>query len=218
MASRAPCSPWCPRRSIPARVVSIAWPTNMASRTPWMGHGRLRPMALTRERGGTHAPTRGSGRRAPRAAARYPHGGGQLPALGHGDRRGPRPAPCARPGAQGPEAGPSAGELRGRTGPAHRVRPRLASAARAAGARAARIHRRHACLYGTRTDRADEPFDQLPQRLICPRCRALRDAHRHTAVYRLRSHGVGPLPHRQKADTACRAAEGRSGRRLGRSS
>ena len=98
-------------------------------------------------------------------------------------------------------------------GLAHRVRHRLAPAARAPGARAARDHRRHARLHGARTDRTDEPLDRFPQRPLRARRHALPDAHGHPAVHRVRSDGVGALPHRQKAGAAQRAAGGRPGRR-----
>ena len=45
---------------------------------------------------------------------------------------------------------------------AHRLWYRLASPARAPDARAARVDRRHARLYGARTDRTDEPLDRFP--------------------------------------------------------
>src|SRR6202030_1384469 len=98
-----------------------------------------------------------------------------------------------------------------RRGQAHRLRYCFASAARAPGAGAARIDRGHARLYGARTDRTNEPLDRCPQRPLRPRRHALSDAHGLTAVYRGRSHGVGPLPYRQKAGAAKRAAGDRPG-------
>ena len=55
---------------------------------------------------------------------------------------------------------------------------RLAAAARAPVARAARDHRRHTRLHGPGTDRADESVDRFPQRSLCARRDALRDADR----------------------------------------
>ena len=107
------------------------------------------------------------------------------------------------------------GESRDRRGPAHRFRHRLAAAARAPGARTARVHRRHARLHGARADRTDESLDRFAQRPLCARRHALRDADRHAAVHGVRSDGMGALPHREAADAARRAAEGRSRRRVG---
>ena len=50
--------------------------------------------------------------------------------------------------------------------PAHRLRHRLAPAARAAGARPARVHRRDPRLYGAGADRPDESLDRFPQRSL----------------------------------------------------
>jgi hypothetical protein len=63
-----------------------------------------------------------------------------------------------------------------RSDAADRVWHRLASAARASCARAAGVHRRHACLYGPRTDRANEPLDRFAQRPLCARRHILSDA------------------------------------------
>ena len=49
-------------------------------------------------------------------------------------------------------------------------------------------------------------FDRFAQRPLFARSHALSDAHGLTAVHRVRSHGVGPLPYRQKAGAAKRAA------------
>ena len=76
----------------------------------------------------------------------------------------------------------------------------------------------HARLHGARTDRTDEPLDRLPQRPLRARRHALPDAHGLTAVHRVRSDGVGPLPYRQKAGAAQRAAGERPGPGLGTSS
>jgi hypothetical protein len=62
------------------------------------------------------------------------------------------------------QTGEYSGEPRHRRGQAHRVRHRIAPATRAAGARAARIHRRHPRLHGPRTDRAHELLGRRPQR------------------------------------------------------
>src|SRR2546421_51261 len=72
-------------------------------------------------------------------------------------------SPPGRPRPQGPETRQYPRELRRWCGEAHRFRHRDAVAARTTDARAARNHRRHARLYGARTDRADEPFDRLAQ-------------------------------------------------------
>ena len=71
-------------------------------------------------------------------------------------------APPPRPGSggghpQGHQARPRPGQRRDRPGLADRLRHRLATAARAAGARTARDHRRHPRLHGPRADRAHEP-------------------------------------------------------------
>ena len=78
-------------------------------------------------------------------------------------RHGSGQAPPERPHPQGHQAGQYPGELRGWTGAAHRLRPRLAPAARAPGARAARDDRRYPRLHGTGADRPDEPLDRCPQ-------------------------------------------------------
>ena len=101
-----------------------------------------------------------------------------------------------------------------RSDAADRVWHRLASAARASCARAAGVHRRHACLYGPRTDRANEPLDRFAQRPLCARRHILSDAHRPSAVQRDRSDGMGPLPYRQKACNACGAVGERPDRHL----
>ena len=90
-------------------------------------------------------------------------------------------------------------------GAAHRLRHRLAAAARTTDARAARNHRRHAGLYGARTDRTDEPLDRFAQRPLFARRHVLSDAHGRAAVHRVRSDGVGPLPYREEAGAARRA-------------
>src|SRR5467141_3811135 len=82
---------------------------------------------------------------------------------------GPPTGPPARPRPQGHQAGQYPGEPHDRRGQAHRLRHRFASAARAPGARAARIDRGHAGLYGARADRADEPLGRRPQRPLCAR-------------------------------------------------
>ena len=86
-----------------------------------------------------HAGARGYRRfRAARAAARRADGGRELLASCHRHRRGCGQAAPARPCPQGHQAGQHSGELHDRRGAAHRVRHRLAPAARAPGARAAR--------------------------------------------------------------------------------
>ena len=177
------------------------------------GAWAVRPLALERERGRSTLVLEDPGGEPLERLLGAPMAVGSFLPLADRHRRGPRQAPRARPGAQGPEARPSPGELRGRTGPAHRVRPRLAAAARAAGARATRVHRGHARLHGARTDRPDEPLDRFPQRPLRARCHALPDAHGLAAVHRVRSHGVGPLPYRQKAGAAQRAVGDDPGRR-----
>ena len=87
--------------------------------------------------------------------------------------------------------------------------------ARAAGARAARDHRRYACLHGARTNRADEPLDRRPQRSLRARRHALPDAHGRSALHGGRSDGVGALPYCQKAGAARRAVREYPGAGLG---
>ena len=94
-----------------------------------------------------------------------------------------------------------------RRGSAHRVRHRLAPDARAAGARTARIHRRHARLYGPRADRPDEPVRRFPQRSLRARRHVLSDAHGRSAVHRHRSDGMGALPYREEPNAGCRDGE-----------
>src|SRR4029077_11511928 len=123
----------------------------------------------------------------------------------------PRPAAWVRPRPQGRQAGQYPGESRERRSTAHRVWHRLTPSTRAPVASASRVHRRDARLHGTRTDRTDESLDRFPQRPLLTWRHALPDAHGLTAVHRVRSHGVGPLPYRQKAGAAKRAVEGRPG-------
>ena len=63
-----------------------------------------------------------------------------------------------------------------RPGLAHGIRHRVATAARAPGARAARSHRGNARLHGAGADRADESVDRRPQRPLRARRHALRNA------------------------------------------
>ena len=76
------------------------------------------------------------------------------------------------------------------------------------------LDRGHARLYGARADRAGEPVDRRPQRPLRPRRHALPDDHGFAAVYRDRSDGMVPLPYRQKAAAAERAAGLCAGRGL----
>ena len=69
---------------------------------------------------------------------------------------------------QGHQTGEYAGRYR-RQCPAHRIWHRLATAARASGARAAGGHCRHPCLYRARADRPHEPLDRRPQRSLFAR-------------------------------------------------
>ena len=125
-----------------------------------------------------------------------------------------RPAAWVRPRPQGRQAGQYPGEPRERRSTAHRVWHRLTPAARAAVASASRVHRRDARLHGTRTDRTDESLDRFPQRPLLTWRHALPDAHGLTAVHRVRSHGVGPLPYRQKTGAAKGAVGDDPGRGL----
>ena len=107
----------------------------------------------------------------------------------------PRQGPPARPRPQGPEAGPYLGELRGRTGAAHRLRHRLA-AYRANDKRLEppEIDRRHAGLYGARADRTDEPLDRFAQRPLC--------ARRHASIRCSRARCRSPRPTPWSGSTA----------------
>ena len=98
------------------------------------------------------------------------------------------------------------GQLGDRRRLAHRLRHRLATSARAAVARAARDHRRHARLHGARADRTHEPVDRFAQRPLRARRHPVRDADRRSAVHRCRSDGVGALPYR--AAGRCRPPSG----------
>ena len=138
----------------------------------------------------------------------------ELSAPRHRGRGGSHTGPPARPRPQGHQAGKYPGGPGDRNSQAYWFRHRFASAARAAGARAARVDRGHARLYGARADRAGEPVDRRPQRPLRPRRHALPDDHGFTAVYRGRSDGMGPLPYRQKAAAAERAAGDCAGRGL----
>ena len=131
-----------------------------------------------------HAGARGYPRRAAGPIARGAHGGAELSAPRHRGRCGPHTDPPAGPRPQGHQARQYPGEPRDRRGQAHRFRYRFASGARAAGARAARVDRGHARLYGARTDRTNEPLDRRPQRPLRPRRHALPDDHGLTAFCR----------------------------------
>ena len=69
--------------------------------------------------------------------------------------------------------------------------------------------------YGAGTDRADELLGQLAQRPLRARRRVLSDAHWSSAVRGGRSNGLGPLPYRSKACSACGDVGERSGPDLG---
>ena len=161
-----------------------------------------------------HTGAQGFRRRAARAAAWRADGGGMLPAPRHRHRHRAGQGPPARAHPQGHQARQYPGGLRGWKGAPHWLRHRVTSAARAPGARAPRVHRRQPRLYGARTDRTDEPVDQLPQRFVRSRHHALPNAYRRSAVYRRRSDGMGPLPYRTQAGAACRAGGDRAGRGL----
>ena len=109
------------------------------------------------------------------------------------------PASCTRTSSQ-----PTSWSIAPMGGAAHRLRLCIATAARTTVSGAARVDRRHARLYGARTDRAHEPLDRFPQRPVLVRCHALPNAHRRTSLHRNRSDGVGALPYRQEAGVASR--------------
>ena len=98
-------------------------------------------------------------------------------------------------------------DSRGRTRSAHRVWHRIAPSARAPVARASRVHRRNACLHGTRTNRANEPLDRFPERPLRLRRHALRDADRQSSLHGFRSDGMGALPYCKTTGAAQRAVE-----------
>ena len=141
---------------------------------------------------------------------RRAHGDGTLLAPGHRYCQGSGQVPPARPRPQGHQAGQHPGERRDRRGAAHWVRHRLAASPRATGARAARVHRRHARLHGAGTDRTDESLDRFAQRPLFARRHTLSVAHGHASFHCVRSHGVGPLPYREEACAAGRADQARS--------
>ncbi len=163
-AATARCWPCCPPRSARPPPILDRLAHEYELRDELDAAWAARPLALAREGGRTALLLEDPGGEPLERLIGAPMELGTLPAPRHRHRRGARQGAPARPRPQGRQAGQHPGELRRRTGAAHRVRHRLASAARASGARAARSHRRHARLYGARTDRADEPLDRFPQR------------------------------------------------------
>ncbi|MGY4340963.1 hypothetical protein ACVWW3_005869 [Bradyrhizobium sp. LM2.9] len=73
--------------------------------------------------------------------------------------------------------------------------------------RAARDHRRYACLHGTRANRTDEPLGRRAQRSLRPRCHAVPDANGRSALHGGRTDGMGALPYCKKAGAARRAVK-----------
>ena len=132
---------------------------------------------------------------------------------GYGGRTPPAARP--RPDPQGHQTRQRDDRLGDGPGVVDGLRHRFAPAARAPGARAARVHRRNARLHGAGTDRADESFDRFAQRSLRARRDALRNADRQSSVHGVRSDGMGALPYRETAGAAGRAAEGMSGLGLG---
>jgi len=78
---------------------------------------------------------------------------------------------------------------------AHRFWNRLSSSARTPIAQSPRVHRRHTCLYGSRTNRANEPLNRFAERPLFTWDHALRNAHRQSSVPSFRFDGMGALPH-----------------------
>ena len=89
---------------------------------------------------------------------------------------------------------------------AHGLWHRFAPSARAPGARTSRVHRRNTRLHGTRTDRANESLDRFPERPLCPRRHALRNADRQLCPSRLPIRWNGCTAILQ--DSRCRPASG----------
>ena len=179
------------------------------------GAWAVRPLALMRDAGRTVLVLDDPGGEPLDRLLGWAHGGGTLLAPGYRCYLGSGQASSARAHPQRHQASQYCGGLRGWTRAAHRVWHRIAPVPRAAGARAARDHRRYACLHGTRTDRADEPLDRCPQRSLRARRHALPDAHGRSALHGGRSHGVGALPYCQKAGAAKRAVRECPSARLG---
>ena len=91
------------------------------------GAWAARPLELVREDGRTMLVLEDSGGEPLARLLGAAHGGRRLLAPRDRHRRGPGQGPPARPRPQGPEARPYPGELRRRTGAAHRLRHRLAA-------------------------------------------------------------------------------------------
>ena len=165
----------------------------------------VRPLELVQDRGQTILVLEDPGGELLGGLLGTPMEVGTFPAHRGRRCRGPWQGAPARPHPQGHQARQYSGEHRERRGTAHRLRNRITPSARTAGARAARVHRRHAALYGAGTDRADESLDQFPERPLLPRRYVLPDADGLAAIHRVRPHGMGPLPHRQNAGAAARS-------------
>ncbi len=66
------------------------------------------------------------------------------------------------------------------------------------------VPRRDVGLHGPRTDWAHEPLDRCAQRSVWFRRHVLRNAHRDSAIYGIRSDGIGALSYGKTADTTMR--------------
>ena len=121
--------------------------------------------------------------------------------------RGARRTAPPRHHPQGPDAGSRHDRRGDGAGVADRFPHRVAPAARAPDAGAARGDRGHAALHGARTDGADEPLDRFAQRSLLVRRHSVRDGDRDAAIYRVRSDGMGALPHGPAARPASRTRQ-----------
>ena len=167
-----------------------------------------RPLALVREGGRTMLLLEDPGGEPLERLLGAADGDRTLPAPRHRHRRRAAARRTSAASSTRTSSRPTSwSNCRRRTGAADRVWHRLASAARASGARAARVHRRHARLYGARTDRTDEPLDRFAQRPL------LRSASRSTRCSPARCRS--PRPIRWNGSTATSRESRRRPRAVG---
>ena len=189
----------------PSRA-SIASHTNTNFRGTWTVLGIAAAGTRARARA-DDAGGRVHRRRAPRSPRSAADGDRTVPPTRRGPVQRTRSAPRTRADPQGHQARQRARRLRNRAGPAHRLRHRLATPARAPVAGTSRVHRGNARLHGARADGTSESLDRFPQRPLLTRRHVLRDADRQPSVHGIRSDGMGALPHRSTTGRTRRATE-----------